>query len=157
MDVAYVSALAALAGSVVGGLTSGITTWLSLRAQARIGQLAHELSQREALFKDFIVAASKAYGEAIMSNEPQIQELVALYAMISRMRILSSPRTIACADKIMLITIDTYFAPNKTLRDLQELMKTGTGVDPLKDFSEAAREELKAFSSLLGGARRRPT
>ena len=141
MDVAYVSALAALAGSVVGGLTSGITTWLSLRAQARIGQLAHELSQREALFKDFIVAASKAYGEAIMSNEPQIQELVALYAM-------SLPRTVACADEIMHTTIDTYFAPNKTIRELNELMKSGAGIDPLKSFSEAARDELRAFTPL---------
>ena len=148
MDVAYVSALAALAGSVVGGLTSGITTWLSLRAQARIGQLAHELSQREALFKDFIVAASKAYGEAIMSNEPQIQELVALYAMISRMRVMSLPRTVACADEIMRATIDTYFAPNKTIRELNELMKSGAGIDPLKSFSEAARDELRAFTPL---------
>jgi hypothetical protein len=57
MDVAYVSALSALAGSVVGGLTSGFTTWLSQRAQARAGRLAHEMSRREELFKDFIVAA----------------------------------------------------------------------------------------------------
>ena len=64
MDVAYVSALSALAGSVVGGLTSGYTTWLSQRAQAKAGQLAHDLSRREDLYKDFIVAASKAYGEA---------------------------------------------------------------------------------------------
>src|SRR6476660_9930708 len=108
-----------LAGSVVGGLTSGITTWLSLRAQARIGRLAHELSQREALFKDFIVAASKAYGEAVMSNEPQIQELVALYAMISRMRVTSLPRTVACADKTMREVMDTYTAPNRTRLELQ--------------------------------------
>lgn len=42
MDVAYVSAMAALAGSIVGGLTSGGTTWLSQRAQARAGQMADE-------------------------------------------------------------------------------------------------------------------
>jgi hypothetical protein len=86
MDVAYISALSALAGSVVGGLTSGFTTWLSQRAQAKAGQLALDLSRPEELFKDFIVAASKAYGEAIVSNEPQLQEIIALYAMISRMR-----------------------------------------------------------------------
>src|SRR5258708_1245561 len=118
MDVAYLSALAALAGSVVGGLTSGITTWLSQRARARAGQLAHEMVGGEDLLKDFIVAASKAYGEAIMSSEPQIHELVGLYAMISRMRILCLPLTLASADKIMLATIDTYFAPNKTIREL---------------------------------------
>jgi hypothetical protein len=63
--------------------------------------------------------------------------------MISRMRILSRPGTVASADKLMRTTIDTYFAPNRTIRELHELMKSGTGIDPLKDFSEAAREELQ--------------
>ncbi len=148
MEVAYVSALSALAGSVVGGLTSGITTWLSQRAQARAGLLAHDMSRREDLFRDFIVAASKVYGDAIVSSEPQIQEIVGLYAMISRMRILCTPRTVMCADRIMLATIDTYFAPNKTVRELHDIMKSGAGIDPLKEFSEAAREELQAFTPL---------
>jgi len=148
MDIAYISALSALAGSVVGGLTSGITTWLGLRSQARAGQLAHDKSQREDLYRDFIVAASQAYGNAVVSNEPQTQELVALYAMISRMRILSSPTIVASADKIMRTTIDTYFAPNKTIRELHdELVKSGSAFDPLKDFSEMAREELRVFTS----------
>jgi hypothetical protein len=55
---------------VVGGLTSCIATWLSQRAHARAGQLAREMSRRDDLYKDFIVAASKAYGDAILSNEP---------------------------------------------------------------------------------------
>jgi hypothetical protein len=148
MDVAYLSALSALGGSVVGGLTSGITTWLSARAQARAGQLAREMSRRDDLYKEFIVAASKAYGDAIQSNEPHVQELVALSALVSRMRVVSLARTVACAEKIMDATIGTYFAPNKTIRELHELMKSGAGIDPLKDFSEAAREELQAFTSL---------
>jgi hypothetical protein len=149
MDVAYISALSALGGSVVGGLTSGFTTWLSQRSQARAGQLAHDKSQREELYKDFIVAASKAYGDAVVNNEPQIHDLLALYAMISRMRVLSFPRTVACAEKVVRATVDTYFAPNKTMRELHELMKSGEeGIDPLKDFSEAARAELRASPSL---------
>jgi hypothetical protein len=148
MDVAYVSALAALGGSVVGGLTAGLTTWLSQRAQVRAAQFAREMSRRDDLYKDFIVAASKAYGDALLSNEPQIQELLALYAMISRMRLMSLPRTVACAEKVMNTTMTTYFAPNKTIRDLHELTKSGVGIDPLKDFSEAAREELQAFTSV---------
>lgn len=150
MDVAYVSALSALAGSVVGGLTSGITTWLSQRAQAKAGQLAHDLSRREDLYANFVVAASKAYGEALVSNEVQIQELIALYAMISRMRVRCSPRTVACAERIMLATTDAWAAPNKTIAELNQMMKSGVGVDPLKDFAEAAREELRTFSSIIG-------
>src|SRR6266478_5411293 len=106
MDVAYLSALSAIAGSVVGGLTAGITTWLSQRAQARAGQLAREMSRRDDLYKDFIVAASKAYGDALLSNEPQIPELVALAALISRMRVLSSPAPlkswVSCAEVIVI-------------------------------------------------------
>jgi hypothetical protein len=146
MYVAYLSALSAIAGSVVGGLTSGITTWLSQRAHARAGQIAHEMSRRDDLYKDFIVEASKVHGDALMSNDPQIPELVALSALISRMRVLSSRRTVASAERLMEATISAYFAPNKTIRELHDLMKSGSGVDPLKDFSEATREELLAFT-----------
>ena len=61
---------------------------------------------------------------------------------------MSLPRTVACAEKVVQTTIEAYFAPNKTIRELHELTKSGTGIDPLKDFSEAAREELRAFTSL---------
>ena len=147
MNVAFLSAVSALTGSVVGGLTSAITSWLSVRSQDRAGRLAREMSRRDELYKDFIVAASKTYGDALMSNEPHLQELVILYAMISRMRVLSSPQTIASAQMIVEATIDTYFAPNKTIRELHELIQSGTGIDPLKNFSEAAREELRALTS----------
>jgi hypothetical protein len=146
MDLTYLSALSALSGSVVGGLASGIATWLSQRARARDGKLGREMSRRDELYRDFIVAASEAYGDALVSDEPQVQKLIALYAMISRMRLQSLPRTIACAERVMLATTDTYFAPNKTIREIHELVKNGSGVDPLKAFSEAAREELRTFT-----------
>ena len=142
MDAAYLSALSALAGSVVGGLTTGLTTWLSQREQVKASQIAHSLSRREELFKDFIVGASKAYGEALMSDKPQIEELIALYAMISRMRVLCFPQTVACAVNVMRTITEAYGAPNKTISELQEMMRSGAGIDPLKDFAEAARQQL---------------
>jgi hypothetical protein len=145
VDVAYISALSALSGSVVGGLTTTGMAWLKQRAKARSGQLAHEFERREDLFRDFIVAASKTYGDALVNSEPQLPELIALYSMISRMRVLAAPRTIASADKVMLAIIDAYFAPNHSVRELRDLIKSGTGIDPLKDFSEAAREEIGTF------------
>jgi hypothetical protein len=149
MDTAYISALSALAGSVVGGFTSGATTWLTQRAQARAGMLAHAVSRREDLFKEFVIEASNAYGKALVSNEPDIHELVGLYAMVSRMRVLCSPRTVECAENVMIATTDTYLAPNKTVSELHELIKNGPGIDPLKEFAEAAREELRRFPVLF--------
>ena len=57
-------------------------------------------------------------------------ELVDLYAMISRMRVLNMPQSVRCADNVMRSLVDTYFAPNRTVADLRELVKTGGGVDP---------------------------
>jgi hypothetical protein len=149
MDVAYVSALSALAGSVIGGLTTGLTTWLSQRAQVRAGLLARDMSQRAELFRDFINAASKVYGQAIVSSEPKIEELVDLYALVSRMRTRSRPLTVECADKVVQTTIDTFFEPNTTSRELRDIIKSGgASIDPLKEFSEAARQELRAFTTV---------
>jgi hypothetical protein len=120
------------------------TNWLNQHSQARAERLAHDFSRREHLYTDFlIVAASRAYGEPMISSEPQIQELIALYGMISRMRVISSPQTIACALNIMVVTIATYSSPNKSVPELHELLKNGTGIDPLKEFAEATREELR--------------
>ncbi len=146
MNVAYISALSALAGSAVGGFTSTATTWLTQRAQARAGQIAQEIGRREALYRDFITAASKTYGDALVSSEPQLAALVSLYSMISQMRVLSEPRTVACADKLMLTIIDTFFSPNHSIREVRDLIKLGAaGIDPLREFSEAAREEIRAI------------
>lgn len=68
--------------------------------------------------------------------------------MISRMRMMARPETIVAADKVMRVTIETYFAPNKTVRELNDLIRTDTAMDPLKAFSEAAREELQTLRVL---------
>jgi len=145
MDIAMISALAALAGSGVGGMTAGITTLISERAQARAGRIARELTRREDLYRDFIVEASKVYANALTTNDLKVHEMVGLYSMISRMRILSSPHIIEIADRIMVTTLDTFFAPNRSIPELRELIVEGPGIDPLKAFSEAAREELQTF------------
>jgi hypothetical protein len=144
MDVAYASALSALAGSIIGGMTSGVTTWLNQRSQTRAAHVDRDLARRQDLYRDFVLDASKAYGHALFSNEPQIPELIALYSMISRMRILSSHATVAAAEKVLIETTAAYAVPNQTVVELHDLIKTGSGIDPLKEFAEAAREDLRS-------------
>ena len=66
--------------------------------------------------------------------------LMGLYADVSRMRVLSSARVIQCADQIVKKIIDTYLEPNKTFPELREMAASGL-IDPLREFSEAARAE----------------
>lgn len=146
MDIGSVSALSALAGSAVGGLTTGFTTWMSLRSQARAGQHTADVARLRDLFRDFLDAAYKTYADALVSSAPKIEEVVALWALVSRMRILCSPQTTACAERVLRKTLDAFFATPKTTEELNDLIENGTGIDPLREFSEAAREELRALT-----------
>jgi hypothetical protein len=118
---------------------------VSQRAQAKAGRLAHDLSRPEDLFADFIVAESKAYGEALMSNEAQIQELIALYAMISRVRVGCSQRTFVCREDHA--RTDRRVRRTQTRRSAScPTNEGGMRIDPLRT-SPRPREELRTFSS----------
>ncbi len=143
MDAAYLSALSALAGSAVGGLTMALSAWITQSVSARAGLVSSHLARRQELFRDFIVLASRAYGEALTSSEPKIPELVELYALLSRMRVLCRPETVAAGEKLMRLIGDTYLAPNRTFKELRDLIAAEDGIDPLKDFSVAPREEIE--------------
>ncbi len=147
MDAAYLSALSALAGSVVGGLTTGLSTWISQSVSARAGLVSAHLARREELFRDFIVSASRIYGEALTSSEPKIPELVGLYALLNRMRVLCRPETVDAGEKLMRLIVDTFSAPNRTFKQLHDLVKAGDTIDALKEFSLAAREEIEMAHS----------
>jgi len=146
MDAAYLSALAALAGSVTGGLTSLVASWLTQHEQFRAQQLVHEIGRREHLYKDFIQEASKLYTDAFQHDKGEVSTSVNLYALISRMRVLSSPAIIENADRVARVIIDTYLAPNKTFGDVREILDNDA-MNPLREFSNACREELRQHGS----------
>jgi hypothetical protein len=145
MDSAYFSAFAALAGSAIGGMTSLAASWLSQRVQFRAQQIAHDVSRREALYNGFIEEASRLYADAYEHDVAEVSKLVNVYALVSKMRVQSSSRIIESADGVVRVIIGTYLAPNKTFRDVAEILDDAS-MNPLKEFSDACREE-------LGGAR----
>jgi NAD-specific glutamate dehydrogenase len=149
MDGATISALAALAGSVVGGLTALGTSWVTQQAQTRAQESARDRTAREALFSDFIVEASRLYGDALEHDKTEVPNLVGLYAMISRMRVRSSPRVIENAEQVGHTIVETYLAPNRTLRDLVDMLGSEP-MDPLRGFSEACRDELRSLRAGAG-------
>jgi hypothetical protein len=149
MDGATISALAALAGSVVGGLTAMGTSWLTQQTQARAQENARDRTAREALYSDFIVEASRLFGDAWVNDKPEMSNLIGLYAMVSRMRVRSSPRVIEIAERVALTIAETYFSPNRTLRELTHMLESER-MDPLREFSQACREELRSLRAGAG-------
>ena len=141
MNPAYLSALAALAGSAIGGLTSFAAAWVTQRQQANVQWLLQDKSRRQELYKQFIEEASKLYADALVHDQVEVSALVSIYALTSRMRIISSPEIIERADKVIRMIVDTYFLPNKTFPELRDMIG-GDALDPLRAFSESCREEL---------------
>ncbi|HYL26117.1 MAG TPA: hypothetical protein VEV21_17110 [Burkholderiales bacterium] len=74
--------------------------------------------------------------------DQRVSNLVALYALLSRMRVLSSPAVIDAGDQLVRAIIETYLAPNKTFRDLSEELEKHA-MNPRADFGNACHEELR--------------
>ena len=146
MDAAFFSGLAALAGSVIGGLTSLGATWLTQHSQLGAQRFARNLERRETLYKDFINEASRLYADAFEHDRTELANLVRLFAMISQMRVVSSARVVEDADKVARLIMKTYVAPNKTFGDFESTVESHM-VDPLRRFSEACREELQQLEA----------
>lgn len=142
MDASAISALAALAGTAVGGLTSVLANWLTHRVQVRAQWLQHEKNRRQILYRDFIEEASKCYIDALQHDEADVPGLVGLYAKLSRTRILSSKTVGDVADSITRKILDAYLEPDTRFTELRDLTKNTT-IDLLREFSTACREEFE--------------
>jgi len=144
METAYISALAALAGTAIGGLTSFATSWTTQHAQTRAQRLAAEREKREVLFGKFLEEAAKLYTDALQNKRDDTAALMGLYGLINRIRLVSSARVIESAEVVAQSIVSAYLAPNMTLEEVRAIF-VDQHVDPLRDFSEACREELQIF------------
>jgi hypothetical protein len=139
---AYLSAVAALVGTFVGGITSIATSWLGQQRQTKEQRKAREKDELQALYKQFIQDASKLYVDALEHDSTEMSKLVDIYATLNRMRVLSSPKVIAAAESALRMIMDTYAKENATFSGIRQLIDHGFP-DPLRAFSEACHEQLK--------------
>jgi hypothetical protein len=142
MDTSIITALAALTGTFVGGMTNVVANLLSQRMQVRAQWLTHEKNRRQILYRDFIEEAAKCYVDALQHDEADIPSLVGLYAKLSRMRVLSSEPVVNSADHIARKILDIYLEPDKSFVELRDMAKSGT-IDLLREFSAACRQEFE--------------
>jgi len=146
MDSATISALAALSGAVIGGVTSFGTSWLSQQTQAKVQARAQAFATRgviQALHRRSL----KAYADSLArqaANVGEITQLVDLYALVSMMRVISSAPIVESANHVVRLIADSYVSPNKTLRELHQMVDSDS-IDALRAFSDACRDELRRF------------
>ncbi|MGY8668745.1 hypothetical protein Q3C01_41145 [Bradyrhizobium sp. UFLA05-109] len=142
MDTSIISAFAALTGATVGSLTTGVVSWLNQRSQVRSQWILRQKNRRQMLYRDFIEEASRCHIDALRHHEADnsVPGLVALYANVNRMRILSSTPVVQSAEHVAQTIMDTYLQPDKSFIELRDMVKSGN-IDLLRNFGEACRAE----------------
>ena len=122
MNPAYLTGLAIFAGSVVGGLASLVSALLSKTHETRARLASEDKLGRQKLYTQFIEEASKLYLDALVRDQPESSAMVSIYALISKMRIVSKPNVVENAEAVMQTIFRTYSLPNKTFSDLRQLI-----------------------------------
>ncbi len=143
MNPNYISAIAGLTGATIGGATSLATSWITQQTQSRQREREIGRARRERLFTAFIEEASRLFADAIGHEKDDVENLVRLYALVARIRLMASPEVVEAAERVGSGVIAAYQAPNRSLSELHLFAREGK-MDPLLDFSEACRVELMA-------------
>ena len=147
LNSATVTALAAIFGSLVGAMGSSIGAWITQRHQGRSELLAKKIFHREQLYPDFISESARLLVDAAEHNVADPKNLIPAYALLSRIRLSSSPDVLATAEAVIRDTIDTYAKPNLTPEQIE--FRVVNGDDPLRKFSEICRAELESIQSQI--------
>ncbi len=85
--------------------------------------------------------------DAIQHNLQDPNNFTPAYALLSRMRLSSSTDVLARAVRVIQHIISTYSEPNLTPEEIQS--RAAKRKDPLREFSDICRAELKAVHSQL--------
>jgi hypothetical protein len=148
MDAAIITALAAVSGSIVGGLASFATTYFTQHNQAHRDFLSRDVAHREELYAQFIKEAANLYADSLDKTLENPAAVIGMYALIGRMTLNAGDKVLLAAEKVADSIIDSYNRPPRKFEDLYKSMRE-EHVDPLKEFTEACREELKAMLKRL--------
>lgn len=144
MDSAFVTAMAGVLGSLVGGSATVATTWISQKTASRRELLQLELRKREALYGEFIGECAKLLMDAFTHKLDTPDKMLPLYALLNRIRLTASQPVLAEAEFLLTRVTDQYFARNLTIEEIRELARS-EDADPLKTFGEMCRAELMSI------------
>ena len=146
MNPASISALAAILGSLMGALTSSLSTWITQRHQDRRDLLAKRIFHREQLYSDFISESARAMADAVQHNFQDPNKLVPAYALLSRIRLSSSAKVLESAERVVQRIVVAYSEPNLTPEEMQF---GDEREDILREFSDICRAELDVMQTQL--------
>src|SRR5215471_13140356 len=147
MNSVVITAFAAIGGSLVGALGSAVGTWITARHQDRRDLLGKQIARREALYSDFIAESARLLVDAMQHNSGDVQTLLPVYALVSRIRLSSSEAVLEEAERVIRTIVSTYPQTNLTAEQIEA--QAVNEHDPLRTFSDICRVELDSLQRQL--------
>ena len=144
MDTMILTAMAGVLGSLVGGSATVATAWVTQKTVNRRELIQTEIRKRETLYGEFIGECAKLLVDAFTHTLDQPEKLLPIYAQINRIRLCASQPVLIEAERVLRRITEQYFLRNLTIEELTRLARS-EGADPLKEFGEACRAELKSM------------
>jgi hypothetical protein len=139
-----IPAAAAIAGSLVGAAGSVVGTWISVKHQDRRDLAGMQIARRESLYSDFIGESARLLVDAMQHDASDLQTLLPIYALLSRIRLSSSMPVLKKAEEVIRTIVSTYRQPNMTAEEI-ESQAVENEEDPLRQFSDTCRSELDSL------------
>jgi len=145
VEANLITALAGVLGSISGASGAIATTWISQKSQTIRERAKSETRKREILYGDFITEASQRLADAFDHSLDKPETLVKLYAILGRIRLVSSAAVLTAAEESCDRIIDLYAKPNRPMADITTTLHSGE-FEVFKHFSAACRVELQKYS-----------
>ena len=141
---ATIPTLSAIGGSIIGALSSMLSTWLAQRHRERRELVAQKTAQLEQLYSDFINESARLLVDAVQHSLEDPSTLVPIYALISRIRLRSSTEVIGSGERLIATILKVYIEPNLTPAEIPSAASEHN--DYLQEFSNVCRRELESIS-----------
>jgi hypothetical protein len=154
MEATLITAMAGVFGSLVGGSASLATTWLTKRTEIVRTTAERNLRERESLYNEFLTEASRVAIHALTHSFEGPDQIVALYGILSRIRLVASNAVVREGEVCCVRMLATYGKPSITADELRGMFAAANDLadlDPLKEFSNACRQELKLIEQQIYG------
>ena len=142
MDNTLTSVLAALSGSVIGASTPVVSNFVLQRSVAQRELTNREIAQREELYSEFIRQGTGCYAKALSQSLEGIDEIVAMYALVNRIRLFASKSVLEAAEAFVKKLVAKYGETNMTIEQI-EAVALEQHANPLNNFALKCRSELR--------------
>jgi hypothetical protein len=144
MDNTLTSILAVLGGSVIGASTPVLSNFVLQRSVTRRELTNREIAQREELYSEFIQQGTLCYAKALSQSLDNLDEIVAMYALVNRIRLFASASVLEGAEAFVKKLVERFGEKNMSLDQMRSIALE-QHADPLNDFALKCRAELRAI------------